>query len=200
MSDNNILSIAQLADLAEEPIKDKREEANRSREKAKAILVANSNPGKWHILQEYLIEIQADGKLKEGLGQKYPTFDDQLLLLNKKVEVEFKDDPQTCETLKNYVTHRTTISKWSKLPGWAEAIIDKMKTYGLFTPEKRAEVIESLRLKAVDQGDVQAAKTWLTMSGDYSDKVDVNDTKFEKYKEYVNALNPLKSVNNNNEE
>jgi hypothetical protein len=200
MSDNNVLNISQLADLAEETVKDKRKESQENREKAKLILKANSNPGKWHILQEYLIEIQADGKLKEGLGQKYPTYDDQLILLHKKIEVEFEKDPETCEILKNYVTNKTTIFKWGKLPGWADAVIEKMKTYGLFTPEKRAEVIESLRKKAVDDGDVQAAKTWLTMSGDYSDKVDVNDTKFEKYKEYVNALNPFKSVNGNNEE
>lgn len=196
--DSSNLSLSNLSDLVEETAEEAEEIARKAKEKSKReeyklALASHSNAGKWHILQEFLIEIQADGKLKEGLGQKYPTFEEQLYLLHKKVEVEFKDDPNTIAILNGGVTHKTSLQQWTKLAGWNDAVIDKMKSYGLFTPQKRAEVIEAVRSKAVKDGDTAAAKVWLTMSGDYSDKVQVDDQKFEKYKEYINSLNPVKS-------
>lgn len=191
MSDSENLSISAMSDLAEQSSEDADREAKRAlKEKARLTLLSLSNKGRWNLLQDFLIEIQADAKIKEGLGQKFPTLADQVVLLHKKIEVEFNEDPDNEALLKNYVTHFSTIHKWTKLPGWNEAVIEKMKSYGLFTPEHRAGVIESMRQKAVKDGDVQAAKVWLTMSGDYTDKVDVSDAKFEKYKEYANSLTP----------
>jgi hypothetical protein len=189
MSNSENLNIAAMSDLAEASSTEEVKESKKAfRDRAKLVLLSVSNKGKWHILQEFLIEIHADGKIKEGLGQRFPTLDDQLVLLHKKISFEFEDDPTTRDILLNYATERSTLNKWSKLPGWNDAVIDKMKSYGLFTPENRAAVINSMKEKAVKDGDVQAAKVWLTMSGDYTDKIDVNDQKFEKYKEYANSL------------
>jgi len=190
MSNSENLNISDMSDLVEKASSEESDKETKRalKEKARITLLALSNKGKWHILQEFLIEIQADAKIKEGLGQRFPTWADQLALLHKKIEVEFSDDPENEKLLKNYVTHFTTIQKWTKLSGWNDAVIDKMKSYGLFTPENRAAVINAMKEKAVKDGDVQAAKVWLTMSGDYTDKIDVNDQKFEKYKEYANSL------------
>lgn len=189
MSNSENLNIADMSDLVEKSAEDiEKTKKKELREKARLTLLSLSNQGKWHILQEYILEIQADGKIKEGLGQRFPTLAEQLVLLHKKIEVEFTNDEETQNLLKGYITTTMAISKWTKLPGWNDAVVDKMKSYGLFTPENRAAVINSMKKKAVDDGDVQAAKVWLTMSGDYTDKVDVNDSKFEKYKEYANSL------------
>jgi hypothetical protein len=188
MSDN--LNIADMANLVE---KEAEEVTKSQQNKDRLIMLSLSSGGKWNLLQEYMIEIEADCKLKEGLGQRFPTYVELLQLLKKKIEVEYSEDESTMKSLLNCVPlSKNTVSYWRKMSGWTEAVLDKMKSFGLFTPEKRAEVIESLRKKASEGGDVQAAKVWLTMSGDYTDKVDVNDTKFEKYKEYANSLRPIK--------
>ena len=199
MSNSENLSIAAMSDLAEEVSQDSEKEAKKAlKDKSRIILASLSGKGKWHLLQEYLIEIQADGKIKEGLGQQFPTFQEQLVLLHKKIEVEHGDEPETRDLLLNYVTQKIPLQKWSKLPGWTDAVVDKMKSYGLFTPENRAAVIDAMKQKAVKDGDVQAAKVWLTMSGDYTDKIDVNDAKFEKYKEYANSLTSGTKITDDN--
>jgi len=199
MAKSDIVNLAQMSDMVEESAgaeKVKREMTER--EKARLILLSVSNQGKWHLLQEFMLELHADGKLKQGLGQRFPSQSELLEVLKKKIEVEFKDDPITMAALILCVPTQQALSKWTKMPGWSDAVTDRMKRNGLYTPENRAEVIEALRSKAVKDGDTQAAKIWLTMSGDYTDKVDVTDTKFEKYKEYANALN-MKKVPTNEE-
>ncbi len=199
MGKSDIVNLSQISDMVEESTeseKVKREMTDR--EKARLILLSVSNQGKWHLLQEFMLEIQADAKLKQGLGQRFPTQNELLELLKKKIQVEFKDDSITMNALILCVPTHQALSKWSKISGWTDAITDKMKKFGIFTAENRAEVMEALRQKAVKEGDTQAAKIWLTMSGDYTDKVDVTDTKFEKYKEYANTLN-MKKIPTNEE-
>lgn len=190
--ESGVVKIEDLAEMTEENAVD---EGKVKLEKARMVLLSVSNQGKWNILQEYLLEIQADGKLKEGLGQRFPTHKEQLELLKKKVELEWKDEQVTLDALLLCIPVPQTISKWGKSSNWQDALVEKMKASGLFTAENRAGVIEAMRKKAAVDGDVQAAKIWLTMSGDYTDKVDVSDAKFEKYKDYQNALTGKSSPN-----
>lgn len=80
------------------------------------------------------------------------------------------------------------IREWMKKDGWETAIWAKVRMDGLFNSSKRAEVIESLRKRAIDRSDV-AAKIWLTLSGDYSEKSDTADTKtVDTYREINKIL------------
>jgi hypothetical protein len=188
MSNSENLNISAMSDLVEEVSEQSEKTKEKSsREKAKLVIQSLSAQGKWHLLQEYLMDIQADGKLKQSQGQKFPTYAEQQILLHKRIASEFEEDPDTRDLLLGYVSTPKTLSRWSQLPGWNDAIIDKMKRTGLFTAEDRAAAIKAMLDKA-KLGDVQAAKIYLTMSGDYTDKVDVSDQKFEKYKEYANTL------------
>jgi hypothetical protein len=182
---SGVLKLDELAEMTEESVID---DEKTKLEKARMVMLSVSPVGKWNILQTYLIEIQADGKLKEGLGQRFPTQKEQLELLKKKIESEWKNEQPTIDALLTCVPSQQMLSKWTKSKSWQDTLVDKMKVDGLFTAENRAGVIEAMRKKAADDGDVQAAKIWLTMSGDYTDKVDVSDAKFEKYKEYQNEL------------
>src|ERR1700679_3128874 len=134
MSNSENLNIAAMSDLAEASLEETvaKESMKAIKDRARLVIMSLSNKGKWHLLQEYLIEIQADGKIKEGLGQKYPTFQDQLFLLHKRIELEYSDEPETRDILLGYVTQKKALQKWSQLPGWNDAVIDKMKSYGLF--------------------------------------------------------------------
>lgn len=198
MNKSDNLSIVELSELTEESIEtNEKDQLKKEKEEARMLMLATSGPGKWNILQEYLIEIEADCKLKEGLGQKFPTYVELLKLLEKKVELEHSEDEATKKALLTCIPKtKGSVYQWHHLSGWEDAVIEKMKSYGLFTPDKRAQVIEALRQRATTDGDTQAAKIWLTMSGDYSDKIDVKDTKFEKYKEYVSSLKSSKIINN----
>ena len=57
----------------------------------------------------------------------------------------------------------------------------------MFSAENRAQVIESLRQRAIDKSDV-AAKIWLTLSGDYSEKMEVDNKTVETYRDINNIL------------
>jgi hypothetical protein len=82
-----------------------------------------------------------------------------------------------------------------KKDGWEEAVWKKVRGDQLFSPEKRAEVIEALRQRAIDpkKGSDSAAKLWLTMSGDYSDKMEVNDKGLEAFREINSIIHRKKS-------
>ena len=196
MSNSENLSISAMSDLVEEVSEQSDKTKEKSvRERAKLVIQSLSAQGKWHLLQEYLMDIQADGKLKQSQGQKFPTYAEQQILLHKRIAEEFDEDHETRDLLIGYVSTPKTLSRWTQLPGWNDALIDKMKRTGLFTAEDRAAAIKAMLDKA-KQGDVQAAKIYLTMSGDYTDKVDVSDQKFEKYKEYANTLIGNKTSSN----
>lgn len=84
------------------------------------------------------------------------------------------------------------VREWMKKEGWEEAIWAKVRMDGLFNSSKRAEVIESLRKRAIDRSDV-AAKIWLTLSGDYSEKSDTADSKtVDTYREINKILHSKK--------
>lgn len=153
-----------------------------ARKKIKAI-----SEGKWNIVQRLLQEIEADCILRQAKDNKMIEFKEKYDLLKLKIETEYADDPELKEVVLDYLPTPRGVLNWTKLNGWNDEITAVLRKEHLFRNETRAEVIMSLYKKAVS-GDTQAAKVWLTMSGDYTDKVDVADSKFEKYKEYTQAL------------
>ena len=62
---------------------------------------------------------------------------------------------------------------WRRKKNWQTAVWDKCKEAGHFTPERKSSVLQKLYDKIIDKGDVQAIKLYLTISGDYSEKIDV---------------------------
>ena len=78
-----------------------------------------------------------------------------------------------------------------KKEGWDEAVWKKVRGDSLFSPQKRAKVIEALRDRAIDKSDL-AAKIWLTLSGDYSDKMEVDNKSIDVFRE-INTILHRKS-------
>lgn len=138
----------------------------------------------WTILQEIMQEIQASYLVVDA-----KTMPDAVKLteqLKEEVAKRYEDEPNKRQTLLDGVPHVRSIRQWFKKEGWDEAVWSKIRTDQLFSSEKRAEVIESLRLRAIKRSDV-AAKLWLTMSGDYSEKMEVNDKTIETFRE-INSI------------
>ena len=138
----------------------------------------------WTILQEIMQEIQASYIVVDA-----KTMPDAVKLteqLHDEVIKRFEDEPNKQRVLLDGIPNVRSIRQWFKKEGWDDAVWSKIRTDQLFSSEKRAEVIESLRLRAIKRSDV-AAKLWLTMSGDYSEKMEVNDKTIDTFRE-INSI------------
>jgi len=139
----------------------------------------------WNLLQEIMQEIQAGYIVIDAKTMPDATkLADQL---KEEVEKRFIDEPEKQKILLDGIPHVRSIRQWFKKDGWEDAVWGKIRTDQLFSSEKRAEVIESLRLRAIQRSDV-AAKLWLTMSGDYSEKMEVNDKTLDAFRDINSVL------------
>lgn len=144
-----------------------------------------SNPdSKWTITQEILQEIMATYTIKSPKNMpRIPTLVEDL---KKEITLRYVDQPEMIELLTESIPADRHVGNWIKKEGWEEAMWTKIRVGGLFTAEKRAEVIESLRRRAIDKSDV-AAKIYLTMSGDYTEKTEIDNKTIDTYRE-VNKI------------
>lgn len=188
-SKNNLdnLSIDDLADEVESSVTSESPMMNLSAEESQAILRELSGDKKWTALQSMMIDIYADGKLKMAEGQRFPTGRELQELLKRKIETEYSDNIKFRTGLLNCVPTVRTLHRWAKLEGWNEDVMKKLKAEHLYSPEDRASIIIALK-KEAQKGDVMAAKMVLTMTGDYDEKGQVSDEKFNTWQKYVNAM------------
>lgn len=139
---------------------------------------------KWTVLQEILQEIAAT-HIIENPNVK-PKMTEMRKELTSEVKLRYKEDIEAKEALLDAIPTVRAMRKWAKREGWDEAVWTHIRGTGLFSHDKRAEMIQALFDRGVDKSDT-AAKLWLTLSGDYTDKVEVTDTIVEKYRE-VNKI------------
>jgi len=119
----------------------------------------------FNLIQQIALDIEGSYKLQE---KKLSARE-----LRECIEVEIKErwkaDKDIAEELLDYVPSIQIISKWRNTKTWEPAIFGNIKDTGLFTIEKKAKIIDSIYQKATQNKDTNAAKLWLTMSGDYSE-------------------------------
>jgi hypothetical protein len=132
---------------------------------------AMSGESEWNILQQLAQDIEAYYVAK---NEKKPSVDDMLnVLITKEINTKYPDtSPEETiirEALLDAIPSRMTIHKWRHKKGWDEAVWARVRGAGLFTADKRAVLINTLYEQAND-GNVTAAKIWLTLSGDYQEK------------------------------
>jgi hypothetical protein len=138
-----------------------------------------SGDSEWTILEQILQEIEATYMIKK---EKVPGNDKLHQQLIDEVTIRYEEEPELKQTLLEGIPSRVSISKWRNKKGWPEALWTKVRLTGLFTGPKRAMIINSLYDQAAD-GNVNAAKVWLTLSGDYSEKPEVTSAAEDKYRE-----------------
>jgi hypothetical protein len=149
----------------------------------------NNSDSQWTLVQEIFQEIQAAYIIKD------PDFMPPITKLSEELKAEiekrYTEDPEVKELLLASIPAARSIREWVKKEGWDEAVWSKIRQDGLFTASKRAQVIESLRKRALDKSDV-AAKIWLTLSGDYSEKMEVDNRSIDIYREINSVLHKKK--------
>lgn len=152
----------------------------------KAVKLLNPD-SKWTILQEMLQEILATHMVIDP-GAK-PSATIMAEELKAKVEEDYEEDPELRQMLLDAIPSKISISKWTKKSGWTEAVWDKIKGKGQFSNERRTVMMNAMYQKGAS-GSVQAAKLWLTLSGDYQEKAhdETKDKTLETFREINNLL------------
>lgn len=128
-----------------------------------------SGDSEWTILEQLLQEIDATAMAR---NEKPLSAEKAVTQLIQEISLRYEDEPEIMQILLDGIPSKTSISNWRASKGWTEALWGKVRLTGLFTGPKRAQIIQSLFAQAAE-GNTAAAKLWLTLSGDYSEKSEV---------------------------
>jgi hypothetical protein len=145
-----------------------------------------SNPDStWTLPQEILQEVMAGYIVSNP--DKRPAVSRMTEDLKKEIEIRYKEDEEIKKILLESVPSARSIAKWIEKDGWEEAVWERIRGDKLFSAASRAEVIQAVKKRAVEKSD-NAAKLYLTLSGDYQEKIEVNDKTVETYREIQKTL------------
>lgn len=144
----------------------------------------------WTLPQQLLQEVMANHTVINP--DKLPPLTELVDQLKESIEKQYNDRPEVKELLLESIPSLYSIRGWVKKEGWDAAVWSKVRVDGLFTAQKRAQMIESLRTRGMDKSDA-AAKIWLTLSGDYSEKMEVDNKSADIYREINTVLHKKKT-------
>ena len=135
-----------------------------------------SNPNSpWNLTQEIMQEIVATHTIANP-DAKLPAIVKLIEELKTEINIRYQGEEELKKLLLESVPSQNAVRAWFAKEGWKDAVWSKLRVSGLFTESKRAEMIEALRHRGL-QKDTTAAKIWLTLSGDYQEKMDINSDK-----------------------
>mgnify|MGYP006270332227 CR=1 FL=1 len=134
----------------------------------KAIRAMSDNP-KWHLLQEICHEILATYIVDDP--NKLPSVQKLHEHLTTEIEERYAGEPEKLNLLRKGLPSLEALRKWTKLEGWNDAIWAKARVGSLFSPQRRAAMINAIYVRGLTKSD-NAAKLFLQMSGDFSEKGD----------------------------
>lgn len=174
----------------------KREKSEKAAEKLRLVRKVKelSGDSEWLITQQLLQEIHASYIIADP-NKKLPPVKKLIEELKVLVKERFEHDEETCELLLQSIPSELSVREWLKKENWEEAVWTKLRASGLFSKEKRAAMIDTLWKRGVEGSDT-AAKIWLTLSGDYSEKMDINsDKRVETFREVNELIHSKKNQN-----
>lgn len=170
----------------------KEERAEKSATKLAAVRAVKSlsnGDSQWTLTQEIFQDILAAHTIRNP--KSIPHVPQMAEELKAEIEKRYAEEIETKNILLESIPSHKSIRDWMKKDGWDEAVWGRIRVEGLFNAAKRAEVIEELRKRAIDKSDV-AAKIWLTLSGDYSEKMEVDNKSVDQYREINKVLHRKK--------
>ena len=179
--------------MSDKPIdnQEKNEKSQKASSKiAQLNLIKGMSPNdNWNVLEDILQEIEATLIVENATnGKKKPTTRHLRQLLEAEVKKKYSQNPETQKQLLDAIPSEMTVGKWRKKSKWEDAVWEKIRDTELFSPSRRAEMIGALFTRGLTRSDA-AAKLYLTMSGDYSDKLDVTqDGTLDKFREINDVL------------
>lgn len=173
-------------------LKDIRSEASVAKRLIYKRLEAMQGDSEWNLVQQIAQDIEAHAT---ACNEKRPNLDDMLKLIPTEIKLKYPEGIEEFNELRDLlleaVPSRPTMHKWRNKKGWDDAVWARIRGSGLFTADKRSQVINTLLNQAKD-GNVTAAKIWLTLSGDYQEKGDTKNDVVEQFREINNILHGKK--------
>lgn len=167
--------------------------AERADEKIKAVAKIRklSQGSDWTILQDIAQDIIASATVENPKARLIMTELRRTII--SEVNKRYQEEPELKDLLLDAVPSEQSINAWLKKDKWEEAVWSKIHGTGLFTKENRTAMIDALFRRGIEK-DTTAAKIWLTLSGDYIEKsqVDNKDSTIDKYREINNILHSKK--------
>lgn len=128
----------------------------------------NKDGSKWTLVQEILQEIIATHVIADPNAKPYIKVLSEEL--RTEIQIRYADNEEMRTILLDAVPSDNSIQNlWLKKEGWEEAVWAKVRGTGLFSKERRSQMVNALFNRGLDKSD-NAAKIWLTLSGDYSEK------------------------------
>lgn len=171
---------------------EKREAAKKAKLINLAKVRAMKTDSDWNVLEEIIQDVMATYVVQDPEGSR-PSVKKMREDVENEIKIRYQADTPTKNILLEALPSEMTLGKWIKQPKWNEAVWDRVRTGGLFTKERRSQMINSLFQRGMEKSD-NAAKIWLTLSGDYSDKLDITQDKaVEKFREINEILHKKKN-------
>jgi hypothetical protein len=165
----------------------KREEARTARLVSLKKVRAMKSDSDWNVLEEIIQDVMAT-YVVQNPDNPQPAVKKLREDSETEIKLRYESDHETRDVILEALPSEMTLGKWIKQPKWNEAVWDRVRTGGLFTKERRSQMINSLFERGVTKSD-NAAKIWLTLSGDYSEKLDITqDRAVEKFREINEIL------------
>ena len=159
----------------------------------RAVKALSKPYAKFTLVQELLQEIIATHTIEDPTKKiGVPQLKEEL---RAEIEVRYTEDEELKNLLLDSIpTDKIIRYRWFKKDGWEEAVWAHVRGTGLFNKERRATLVNALYERALNRSDI-AAKIWLTLSGDYSEKMqDLNkDKTIEAFREINEILHKKKN-------
>lgn len=143
----------------------------------------------WSIMQDLALDVEATYSIK---NEKL-SLDKLKVEMKKEAKIRYEEYEGLPEKIIAAIPSKQAMTKWRKNKKWSPAIWEKCKETGLFSKEKKALMIQALFDKGMEKGDVNAIKTWLTISGDFVEKQEVTSKEHDIYREINEALHRKKN-------
>lgn len=145
-----------------------------------------NNGSRWTTAQEVMQEIVANHTVINP--NKLPSVKSLRDELISEINRRYAEDEEFQKDILDTVPTAAAIGKWLHKEEFDSAVWSKIRSSGLFTKERRADMINALFRRGMER-DTQAAKIWLQLSGDLKDDTVAKDKTLDTFREINQILN-----------
>lgn len=141
-------------------------------------------------VQDILIDVLVAFRSEILIEQrnKMPMMPEIIEKLKEIIVERYNENPELVRIMLESIPSAVAIGGWMKKADFKEEVERRMRDDNLFSPDKRAAMIQKLYNSAVKDSNMKAAEMWLKMSGDLKPFVDNKDKTFKEIEEFNTAL------------
>jgi hypothetical protein len=141
-------------------------------------------------VQDILIDVLVAFRTEVVLEKrdKMPMMPETLDKVRELINERFSENPELIRILLESIPTTAAIAGWMKKADFKEEVERRMRDDSLFSPDKRAMMIQNLFSSALKDKNMKAAEMWLKMSGDLKPFVENKDKTLKEFEEFNTAL------------